>query len=229
VNRPIVGILCGRSPIERYSVHQGYVASVAAVGGLPVIMPAGPDVDPEVLADMVGHCAAIIATGGGDVSPECYTDQTDAPDLLMDVDPGRDANEIAVVRRAIETGRRVLGVCRGIQLLAAIHGGTLVHDLVSAGFKGHWDEERQYEPVHAIHSQPGSAAAAVLGAVTMVNSIHHQAVADPGPTLVATAWSDDGVIEAIEAPGLLGVQWHPERLSGTDARHLAPFAWALGH
>ena len=229
MSQPIIGILCGRSPIERFSVHRGYVASVAAVGGLPVILPAGPDVDPELLVGMVEHCAAIIATGGGDVSPECYTNDAGPPALLMDVDPGRDANEIAVVRRAVETGRPVLGVCRGIQLLAVTNGGTLVHDLVAAGYGGHWDEERQYEPVHAVRSQPGSSAAGVLGTVTEINSIHHQAVADPGPTLRPTAWSEDGVIEALEAPGLLGVQWHPERLSGTDTRHLAPFAWLLGH
>jgi putative glutamine amidotransferase len=143
----------------------------------------------------------------------------------MDVDPWRDDTEVAVVRQARTQGKRILGVCRGIQLLAVANGGTLIPDLVAAGFDGHWEEERQYEPVHAVRAEPGSIAAAVLGDVTLVNSIHHQAVADPGPMLHATAWSSDGVIEAIEGSGLLGLQWHPERLSESDARHLAPFAW----
>jgi putative glutamine amidotransferase len=106
-------------------------------------------------------------------------------------------------------------------------GGTLIHDLPEKGIDGHWDEQRQYEPVHAVQAEPGSDAALVLDGVERVNSIHHQAVADPGQTLRATAWSDDGVIEAVEAPGLLGLQWHPERMSARDPRHLAAFRWLV--
>jgi putative glutamine amidotransferase len=134
---------------------------------------------------------------------------------------------LVVVQHARAQGKRVLGVCRGAQLLAIMGGGTLIHDLVTKGIDGHWDEEGQYHPVHGIEAAPGSCAATVLGSVTQVNSIHHQAIADPGQSLRVTAWSPDGIIEAVEAPGLLGVQWHPERLSATDARHLAPFAWAV--
>jgi putative glutamine amidotransferase len=73
---------------------------------------------------------------------------------------------------------------------------------------------------------PGSLAERVLAGSTKVNSIHHQAVRDPG-TLTATAWSDDDVIEAVEGEGVLGVQWHPERLLGYDDRHLAAFEWLV--
>jgi len=68
----------------------------------------------------------------------------------------------------------------------------------------------------------------VLAGAAAVNSIHHQAVRDPGPDLRATAWGPNGLIEAVEAPGMLGLQWHPERLAGADARHLAPFEWLVG-
>jgi putative glutamine amidotransferase len=61
----------------------------------------------------------------------------------------------------------------------------------------------------------------------VVNSIHHQAVADPGTGLEATAWAPDGVIEAIEGDRILGVQWHPERMSSTRPVHLAPFEWLV--
>jgi putative glutamine amidotransferase len=225
---PVVGVLCGRSPQERYSTHQGYVFSIAAAGGLPVLLPAGPDVDPVVLSSMVARCHSIVVTGGGDVDPEHYAGSSQgSDDLLMDVDPGRDIAEIAVVQIALAQGKRVLGVCRGAQLLAVIGGGTLIFDLKEKGLDGHWDEDRQYEPVHDIASEPASLAAGILGSVEQVNSIHHQAIADPGQSLRATAWSPDGVIEAVEGPGMLGVQWHPERLSRTDARHLAPFAWVV--
>lgn len=226
---PVVGILCGRSPAERYSTHRGYVSSLTAVGAVPVILAAGPDTDHDALTSVMDRCDAVVATGGGDVDPDLYAGALPAgPDRLMEVDPARDIAELAVVQYARAQGKRVLGVCRGAQLLAVMGGGTLIPDLVEKGIEGHWDEERQYEPVHAVHAEPGSLAAVVLGDLRQVNSIHHQAVTDPGQTLRATAWSDDGVIEAVEAQGLLGVQWHPERLSAEDPRHLAPFRWLVG-
>jgi putative glutamine amidotransferase len=225
--RPLVGILCGRSPAQRYSTHRGYVSSISAVGGIPVVLPAGPDVDPDVLSGAVDRCAALVVTGGGDVDPEHYSSTPGSPDLLMDVDTARDMAEIVLVQHATAQGKRVLGVCRGAQLLAVMGGGTLIHDLSERGIDGHWDEDRQYEGVHAVRAEVGSAVAVVLGSVDVVNSIHHQAIAELGQTLRATAWSDDGVIEAVEGIGLLGVQWHPERLSSTDPRHLDPFRWLM--
>ncbi len=145
----------------------------------------------------------------------------------MEVDPARDTTEVCVVNAALEQGKRVLGVCRGAQLLAVMGGGTLILDLPAKGIEGHWNEVRQYEPVHGIHADHDSIAAGVLGNLSEVNSIHHQAIADPGQTLRATAWSPDGVIEAVEGPGILGVQWHPERMFGIDDRHLAPFTWVM--
>jgi putative glutamine amidotransferase len=223
---PIIGVLCGRSPEERYSTHRGYAASVTAAGGIPVLLPAGSDVDPLSLTTVVAHCQAIVVTGGGDVDPDHYAGPaTRSADLLMDVDPARDIAEIVVAQYAVAQGKRVLGVCRGAQLLAVMGGGTLIVDLKEKGLDGHWDEERQYEPVHAVEAEAGSLADHILGSLDRVNSIHHQAIADPGQHLHATAWSPDGVIEAVEGPGLLGLQWHPERLTGSDLRHLAPFAW----
>jgi putative glutamine amidotransferase len=224
----VVGVLIGRAPQERYSAHRGYAASITAAGGVPILLPAGADVDPHALAAVVNLCHSIVVTGGGDVDPDHYGSAGSAvPEDLMDVDAARDIAEIAVVQYAVAQRKRVLGVCRGAQILAVMGGGTLILDLEDKGLDGHWDEERQYEPVHGVQVEPRSLAAHVLGPVEQVNSIHHQAIADPGQTLRATAWSPDGVIEAVEAPGLLGVQWHPERLTRTDPRHLGPFAWVV--
>ena len=225
---PVVGLLIGRSPLERYSVHRGYTAAITAVGGVPVLLPAGPDVDPHGLTAMVNHCSALVVTGGGDIDPRNYgVSDPSRPDVLMEVDAARDVVELAVVQFALAHGKRVLGVCRGAQLLAVIGGGTLILDLKEKGLDGHWNEVLQYEAVHAVRAEPGSLAARILGQVDRVNSIHHQAIADPGQILHASAWSPDGVIEAVEGPNLLGVQWHPERLIESDRRHLAPFAWVV--
>jgi|SRR5581483_480092 len=224
---PTVALLVGREPSHRYSLHRGYADAVWRTGAVPVVLTPPPTLDGvrAYVAAAIG-CDAVCVTGGGDVDPVRYG--APPPEKLMDVDPARDEAEIETVRAAVAGRVPVLGICRGIQVIAVALGGTLVPDLPAAGFAGHWEEERQHEPVHAITATPGSRVAAVLGDVTEVNSIHHQAVASAGPSLTITATSDDGVIEAVEAPGVLGVQWHPERLHDTDARHLAPFQWLTG-
>jgi putative glutamine amidotransferase len=219
---PLVAVIVGREPAHRYSVHRGYVDAVSAAGGVPVVLPATPaEGAHEGLIEMVTRADALLLTGGGDVDPARYGEPA-APEVY-DVDVVRDVLEVDAFHTARATGIRVLGICRGIQLMVVASGGSLHQHLPSAGFDHHWDIEQQYEPVHEILVMPGSAAERALGGIVKVNSIHHQAVADPGAELRATAWSDDGVIEAVEADDVLGLQWHPERLFDTDARHLAAF------
>jgi putative glutamine amidotransferase len=220
---PTVAIVIGREPDHRYSVHRGYVDAIAEVGAIPLVLPAIERAQ-ERLLEAVARADALLLTGGGDVDPGRYS-TIHAPEVA-EVDPVRDALEIWSYLAARARGRRVLGICRGIQVMAVAVGGRLHQHLPSAGYDGHWIRDREYEPVHAIAADPGSAAAAALAGTTKVNSIHHQAVLDPGE-LTPTAWSDDGLIEAIEAEGALGVQWHPERLFEADARHLAPFRWLV--
>jgi putative glutamine amidotransferase len=219
-----VAVVVGRTPADRYSVHRGYVEALWAVGATAVLVPAGPGADVDRSAELVEAADALLITGGGDVDPARYDQEVAG---AYELDPDRDAVEVAMLHAARTTGRPVLGICRGIQLIAAGLGGSLVQDLAAAGHLGHWEEERQYEPVHEVVADVGSLAAAALAGAVTVNSIHHQAVVDPGPDLRATAWSPDGVIEAIEGDGVLGVQWHPERLIGADGRHLAPFRWLV--
>jgi putative glutamine amidotransferase len=105
-------------------------------------------------------------------------------------------------------------------------GGTLHADVEHAGFAAHRATGRSVS-VHGIVAEEGSVAAKVLGGASAVNSFHHQAVADCGRKLRATAWSDDGVVEAVEGEGVLGVQWHPERFASGDPGRLAPFEWLV--
>jgi putative glutamine amidotransferase len=230
-----VALLAGREPAHRHSLHRGYADAVWAVGATPLVLVpplSGAGVPAYVEAAL--SCDAICVTGGGDVEPARYDaggagsgEGAHDPGALMDLDPRRDEAEIACVVAAVSAGRPLLGICRGIQVIAVALDGTLVGDLPAAGCPGHWEEERQHQAVHPVTVTPGSHAESALGGATLVNSIHHQAVASVGPSLVATAWSPDGVIEAVEAQGVLGVQWHPERLFGSDPRHLAPFRWVI--
>ncbi len=221
----LVGVVVGRYPGERFSLHRGYVDALCALGVTPVIVPAGGESGRAVAADLLDRCDALVATGGGDLDPSTYGQTTTAD--LMEVDEVRDDVDVWAVQRFRASGRAVLGICRGAQAVAIALGGTLLQDLPATGVQGHWDEARQYEPVHGVEADAGSQAVDALGGATEVNSIHHQAIADPGPELRPTAWSPDGVVEAVEAPGLLALQWHPERLLQHDARHLAPFEWLV--
>lgn len=216
-------MLVGRYPEDRYSVNRGYVDALHAVGAQPILVPAGPGADVERVLGIVETAGGVVLTGGGDVEPAVYGHPLDPK--TFEVDPDRDRVEVEVVRRAAERRMPILGICRGIQLLTVALGGSLVQDLCTAGFEQHWHEDRQHEPVHAIDPEPGSLTVRALAGATTVNSIHHQAVAEPGPHLRASAWSPDGVIEAVEGDRIVGLQWHPERLLGHDRRHLAPFAW----
>ena len=215
--------MIGLEPEHRFSVHRGYIDALASVGAIPLVLPAVGTAH-ERLLEAVAGADALLLTGGGDVDPGLYGATAAAE--VTEVDPARDALEVWSYITMRQRGRKVLGVCRGIQVMAVAGGGSLHQDLPSAGYDGHWIHEREYEPVHAVTADTGTSASMALAGATKVNSIHHQAVLDPGD-LRATAWSDDGVIEAIEAEGALGVQWHPERLLDSDARHFAPFRWLV--
>jgi putative glutamine amidotransferase len=221
-----VALLVGRERDRRYAADKAYADAIWAAGGTPVTL-APPTSAQHVAAYVRGvlACDAVCVTGGGDVDPARYGARTVVP--LVGVDSYRDAAEIEAVRGASALGRPVLGLGRGIQVIAVASGGALLQDLPGAGHPGHWDEGHQHQPVHAVWTADGSLAEAALGGATQVNSIHHQAVLIPGADLVVSATSPDGVIEAIEGDGILGVQWHPERLWARDPRHLAPFTWLV--
>jgi putative glutamine amidotransferase len=223
---PIVAVIIGREPAHRYSVHRGYVDAVAGAGGIPLILAAvAVEGAHDRVIGIVEQADALLLTGGGDVDPARYNVAA-APEVY-DVDPVRDSLEIDAFHAARSRGRRVLGICRGMQVMAVASGGSLHQHLPSAGFDHHWEESRQYEPVHEVLADAGTAAERALAGTAKVNSIHHQAVREPGSGMRATAWSDDGVIEAIEGDDVLGIQWHPERLLDLDGRHLAPFRWLM--
>ncbi|NIH88283.1 gamma-glutamyl-gamma-aminobutyrate hydrolase family protein [Amycolatopsis granulosa] len=209
------------------AVPRNYVDCVLAAGGVPVLLPVS--LTGARLSAAVDHVGALLLAGGGDVDPARYGERPSA--TLDKVDPERDECEIQAFRLALEKGLRVLGVCRGAQLMAVATGGRLVQDLPSAGFGGHLDvhRDRTYAGLrHEVKAEPGTRAERVLAGLDEVNSHHHQAIAEPGELLEPTAWSADGVIEAVEAANLLGVQWHPETAAGVDGRHLRAFHWLTG-
>jgi putative glutamine amidotransferase len=183
-----------------------YVHAVHSSGGRAVLVTPD-DPDPDVLAGLDG----IMFTGGSDVDPALYGE---SPHPTTHVKPERDTAEMMLMRAAIAEGLPMLGICRGIQLMAVAYGGRLHQHLPDVlGHHGHRPLHGPKFGEHAVRLRPGSRTAGILGDVVMVNSFHHQGVADPG-RLAATGWSaEDDLIEVVEDPALpfaIGVQWHPE-------------------
>lgn len=208
---PLIGIVSNfNSAKAEYFVPRGYVNAVRQAGGRPILLPYGDPADTLELLD------GLLLTGGTDFAPELYGGRHHP--AMSEILTERDAFEIALARSALQTDLPILGICRGMQLLNVLRGGSLYdHTLDDRAdeTRDHRDGTPLEQIVHDIRIEPGTRLHAICGVTASpVNSMHHQAVARVGEKLVATAFAPDGVIEAIEDPArpfLLGVQWHPER------------------
>lgn len=226
-HRPLIGIT-GNFADDRLQLLPGYFRSLEAAGANPVIIPPRRTADAS-LVDLIDRLDGILLSGGADLNP-LYVDEDPLP-ALHGINFERDAFELALIHLAYHRQVPMLGICRGIQLLAAALGGTVIQDLATA-FAGkpllkHSQEADRSVPTHMVTAEPGSLIASLLGESFAVNSFHHQAVGEPGPALRVTARSADGVVEAVESTEMrpvMGVQWHPECfLQGGDTSMLPLF------
>lgn len=221
----IIGIIAERVG-RTTGIYTPYLEALVRAGASPVLIPPTEAVaDAEAVWNVID---GLLLAGGGDVETTRYGQ---APSASLDaVDPARDELEFIGIKRMRAAGKRVLGVCRGAQMLAVAAGGSLVQDLPAAGFFGHRESRVNRADGLATHSlkvERATLADLVLDGLEMVNSKHHQAIAAPGDGLAASVWSLDGSIEAVEGEGTLGIQWHPELLIDEDGRHLRPFQWLV--
>jgi putative glutamine amidotransferase len=164
--------------------------------------------------DLLDRVDGVCLSGGPDLEPSWYG--ANAHPELGPTEPEVDVFELSLARAARRRGLPVLAICRGLQVLNVSRGGTLVQHLpdeVGAQI-AHRQTAPASEPTHDVRIETGSRLAKLMGDETpRVNSFHHQAVDRLGRGLQAVAWSDDGVVEGIEAPGdffTVGVQWHAE-------------------
>jgi putative glutamine amidotransferase len=208
-------------------VSVAFVQAVWAAGGAPVLLPTALPADSA--ASFLDKLDGLILTGGGDVDPEFYGDARE--ESTTGVVAERDAFEIGIARRAVALRLPVLAVCRGIQVLNVALGGSLIQDLVTAG----WDEHHSVQSpsaMHDVHVAPGTLLAAAVEVERMrVNSLHHQAVRGLGQRLRPAAVATDGIVEAVELEGpgwALGVQWHPELMLQSDPIQLRIFRELMG-
>jgi putative glutamine amidotransferase len=185
-----------------------YAVAVEAAGGVPLLLP--PVAREGAAARVVARIDALVVSGGADVDPERYG--ATPHERTTGWQPERDAWELALLTAAHEAGLPVLGICRGMQLMAVHAGGTLdqhTPDLV--GHESHSPGGDAYGSIE-VDTTPGSRLAGLVGPRVEVSCHHHQSVASH-PSFVAVARATDGTLEAMEAAGdryCLAVQWHPE-------------------
>jgi putative glutamine amidotransferase len=227
--RPLIGLTLdaepagGWSKYPWYAIRQNYFAAVTAAGGLPVALPH----DASQAEDFLDRLDGLIVTGGAfDVDPALYGDAE--RHATVELKQNRTSAEMALLQGALRRNKPVLGICGGQQLLAVALGGTLIQHIPDAvpNALAHEQTTPHSAPGHGVKILPGTLLYKIVGSERMqVNTSHHQAVKDPGRSIV-NALAPDGVIEGIEggpeSKFCLGVQWHPEYL--VDAGDIAIFA-----
>ena len=223
--KPLIGILASVDNERKTNLVYSYVNAVVLAGGIPVILPNN---NMELaMQDHLQICQGFLCTGGGDVEPAFYG--AEKLPTCGPIQPLRDEFDFAMLKGALRTGKPILGICRGVQVINVALGGTLCQDLPTERPSDvvHRQTEGYYEPSHYVSVAVDSALHRLTGAVRLqVNSFHHQAIDRLADGLEVVATADDGVIEAVTAPGhpyLRGYQWHPERLVDFDGASLAIF------
>ena len=221
---PIIGISGTHATGGATQMNATYIESVLRAGGVPVILPINDN--PEVLKKMIASIDALIMTGGEDIDPLKYYNEEALPSQ-GEIDPERDAFDIAMIKLAIERGIPLLGICRGHQLINVACGGTLYQDIPSqirTGVLKHRQQAPSWYGTHKVSLESGSILAKILGTNTVItNTFHHQSVKDVAPNFIVTGRTSDGVVEAMEMKGnarVFSVQWHPE---GPTSRGLDDF------
>ncbi|MFD7137195.1 gamma-glutamyl-gamma-aminobutyrate hydrolase family protein [Streptomyces sp. NPDC059894] len=221
-HRPLIAIparFSATTSALRYAAEVNARALVEAVwrsGGEPVtVHPHAPGgtADPDEVAARLARFDGLLLPGGGDIAPHRYG-AADAHEAVYDVDDEQDAFDLELARQALAAGMPLLAVCRGLQVVNTVLGGTLHQDMGGP--------EREHRHVrHPVSLAPGSALSRVTGAdKAEASCYHHQRVDRLGEGLSVTARAADGTVEAVEVAGgdgrFLAVQWHPEDTAHED-------------
>ena len=180
-----------------------YETAITQCGGIAVS---------HYLPPLDESCDGLLLCGGNDVSPKFYgQENTDCHEL----DEKRDEIELQLIKIYAEAHKPILGICRGQQILNVAFGGDLYQDIGEVQRFFHCNWEGPADKIHPIRIQDGTIMNGLYRKWATVNTYHHQAIHHLGNGLKAAAWSESGIIEAIEHESLpiLGVQWHPERMS----------------
>lgn len=240
---PIIGVISSKQDVGEflplYGTGSHYLEQILAAGGVPVQLPILPGAGTETLAGMVCCCDGFLLPGGGDFFPEWYG-QTLLPGLKTDafsMDWERQKITLELVKAMAASGKPILGICLGMQVITIALGGDLYQDIPTQvpseiTHRGTIAKaEDRWKLWHTVRTSEGSLIRNLTGAGEIsVNSFHHQAVRNPATGFRATAFAPDGVIETVESDNgrMLGIQWHPENLAHAGMEQgRAIFRWLV--
>lgn len=230
--RPIIGITGNITTFKNQDFESlkinysplGFSKAVSLAGGTPIVLPLNHE---SFAAEYISMVDGLLLSGGQDVSPMFYGEEPRT--VIGPIAPERDLSEIALIKEAIQQKKPILGICRGLQLINVVLGGSLYQDLKEDDSITLQHVQRALPEfvTHSIQVKTDSQIARIHQNGDYVNSIHHQAIKDLGNGLNVTAWSKDNVIEAVEASNddynILAVQWHPETTFTKDSASLNIF------
>lgn len=200
--------------LEQSYVTNDYVNVVQKNNATAIILPVVGD--EESIVQHLDLCDGIILTGGQDIHPMFYNEEMDKN--IANVNKEVDEYQIKITKLALEKDIPILGICRGIQLLNVVCGGSLYQDInnYNKNVLKHSQDAKRYEVAHKIKIEKDSILYKLYQDELWVNSYHHQSINILGKNLKITAKSSDGIVEAVEhidKKFVMGVQWHPEMMS----------------
>lgn len=227
MKRPMIGVI----PLydekkESYWMLPGYMTGLEAAGAVPVMLPLTGN--REVILQLMKQLDGLLLTGGHDIDPGIYG-ETPLPECGT-LCRERDRMETIAAEACLNADKPLFGICRGLQLLNALLGGTLYQDIPTQkpGAVSHQMTPPYNRPVHPVSVEPETLLYQILGKEELaVNSYHHQGIKTLAPPLRAMAAAADGLIEAVYHPDktfAAAVQWHPEFSWQTDGDSRKLFA-----
>lgn len=210
---PLIGVSSSWGDTDT-RVPKAYVEAVMMAGGVAVVLPITDN--KEMIEQQIDTIDALVVTGGADLNPLLYGEEPNA--ALGKVYEQRDEYDIALIKMAIKKGKPILAICRGLQVINIIYGGTLYQDIPSTYGKPYikHDQERDVKlGSHTVTIVKDTQLYKILQSEkVLVNSTHHQAVNKLADGFTVSARTSDGIIEAIESveKKIIAVQFHPEEM-----------------
>lgn len=215
MEKPMIGII----PLydetkESYWMLPSYMKGIEEAGGIPIMLPLTTSI--EIIQQLAEQFDGFLFTGGHDVNPELYGEKVEQ--TCGAICHERDIMEERLLNEVLRLDKPVFGICRGLQLINVLLGGTLYQDIPTQ-FQAdklimHQQKPPYTRPVHSVSIEKGSMLEKLIHTESlMVNSYHHQGIKELASSLETAAIAEDGLIEAFTMPNkkfALAVQWHPE-------------------